>query len=49
MTIWQIVSGQPMPDWPFPPPIWNFPDKSAASGENSEDCLKRLLRTAGAH
>ena len=42
-----IVSGEPMPDWPFPPPIFDFPRKSVATNENSEDRLERLLRGMG--
>lgn len=44
-----IVSGKPMPDWPVRPPIWDFPDKSAASAEDSDDWLARLLRTVGTY
>jgi hypothetical protein len=44
-----IFSGKPMPDYPFPPPIWDFPDKSRASGEDSKDWLARLLRTVGTY
>jgi hypothetical protein len=42
-----IVSGEPMPDWPFPPPFFDFPNKSAARSEDSEDWLARLLRAVG--
>ena len=42
-----IVSGEPMPDWPFPPPIFDFPSKSVATNENGEDRLERLLRSMG--
>lgn len=30
-----IFTGQPMPDYPFPPPIWGFPDEEVRQG--SED------------
>jgi hypothetical protein len=36
-----------MPDWPFPPPLFEFPNKSAPRGEDSEDWLARLLRGVG--
>ena len=39
-----IFSGKPMPDWPFPPPIFDFPNKSAERGEENEHLLARLLR-----
>lgn len=39
-----IVSGEPMPDWPFPPPFFEFPNKSAPRGEDRDDWLVRLLR-----
>ena len=42
-----IVSGEPMPDWPFPPSIFDFPSKSVATNENSKDRLERLLRSMG--
>jgi hypothetical protein len=42
-----IVSGKPMPDWPFPPPFFDFPNKSAPRSEDSEDWLARLLRGIG--
>jgi hypothetical protein len=29
-----IFSGQPMPNWPVPPPIWGFPDNSQSSDDN---------------
>jgi len=38
-----LVSGQPMPDWPFPPPIFDFPSKSVATNENSEDRLCKCV------
>ena len=38
-----IVSGEPMPDWPFPPPFFDFPNKSAPRGEDSEDWLTRCF------
>jgi hypothetical protein len=44
-----IFSGKPMPDYPFPPPIWDSPDKSTAAEEGSKDWLARLLRTVGAY
>jgi hypothetical protein len=44
-----IVSGEPMPDWPFPPPFFDFPNKSGARSEDSEDWLARLLRGVGKH
>jgi hypothetical protein len=44
-----IFSGKPMPDYPFPPPIWDFPDKSGASAEDRDDWLARLLRTVGTY
>jgi hypothetical protein len=44
-----IFSGKPTPDYPFPPPIWDFPDKSGASAEGRDDWLERLLRTVGAY
>jgi hypothetical protein len=39
-----IVSGEPMPDWPFPPPIWGFPDRPPTRDE--EDWEMRRLRSA---
>jgi hypothetical protein len=30
-----LVSGKPMPDWPVPPPIWNFSDKSSAGDDDA--------------
>ena len=42
-----LVSGEPMPDWPFPPPIFDFPRKSVAASEDSEDRMERLLRSMG--
>jgi len=39
-----IVSGQPMPDYPFPLPIFGFPGKSSAPGD--EDWAWSQLRRA---
>lgn len=36
-----IVTGEPMPDWPFPPPIWDFPNKEAATGSEEWTAGKR--------
>ncbi len=36
-----IVSGQPMPDWPFPPPIFNFPSRDTATGNEEWAASKR--------
>ena len=44
-----IISGKPMSNWPVPPPIWDFPDKSAASEDDSKDWLARLLRSVGSY
>jgi hypothetical protein len=44
-----IVSGQPMPDWPFPPPIWEFPNKSLARDDDDRDWLAHMLRTGGTY
>jgi hypothetical protein len=39
-----IVSGKPMPDWPFPPPIGGFPDRGPTRDE--EDWAEWRLRPA---
>jgi hypothetical protein len=39
-----IFSGEPMPDYPVPLPIWGFPDKSASASDEGEDSLNRLIR-----
>jgi len=44
-----IVSGQPMPDWPFPPPIFALPASRQSRDKNSDDWLMRLLRSVGTH
>jgi hypothetical protein len=40
-----IVSGKPMPDWPFPPPIFGFPDRPPTDDE--ENWAAWRLRPAG--
>jgi hypothetical protein len=39
-----IFTGEPMPDYPVPLPIWGFPDKSASASDEGEDSLNRLIR-----
>jgi hypothetical protein len=39
-----IFTGEPMPDYPVPLPIWAFPDKSAAAGDDGEDSLSDLIK-----
>jgi hypothetical protein len=41
-----IFSGQPMPDWPVPPPIWGFSDK-AKSSEDDDEWYKRIRQMLG--
>jgi hypothetical protein len=41
-----IVSGKPMPDYPFPPPIWGPPNNSGSQGDDSEDWYARWLGPA---
>jgi hypothetical protein len=37
-----IFSGKPMPEWPFPPPIWGLPDHSKASGNSDGNWFTSL-------
>lgn len=39
-----IVSGKPMPGYPFPPPIWDFSSNPATLNRDGDDWLARLLR-----
>jgi hypothetical protein len=31
-----LVSGKPMPDWPFPPPLFEFPNKAARAAKTAK-------------
>jgi len=42
-----IVSGQPMPDWITPPPIFARPDRSRAPVDEGKDLLMRVIRSLG--
>jgi hypothetical protein len=44
-----IFSGEPMPGWPVPPPIWDLPDDRQSRGEDNGDWLMGLLRSVGAY
>jgi hypothetical protein len=41
-----ISSGKPMPDYPFPPPIWGPPSNSGSQGDDIEDWYTRWLGPA---
>jgi hypothetical protein len=42
-----LVSGEPMPDWSVPPPIWGFPNSRPSRDEDRQDWIARLLRSVG--
>jgi hypothetical protein len=42
-----LVSGEPMPDYPFRLPIWGQSDRSGPPDEDSEDWLAGWLRSVG--
>ena len=42
-----IVSGQPMPQWVTPPPIFGQRDRSKVSVDASSDWLMRMIRSLG--
>ena len=39
-----IVTGMPMPDYPFPPPIFGLSNQTAASNEDGEDWFSRWIK-----
>lgn len=42
-----IVSGQPMPQWITPPPIFGQPDRSKAPVDDAQDWLTRMIQSLG--
>jgi hypothetical protein len=39
-----LVGGQPMPDYPAPPWLFGLPDRSAANGDDMDDCYVRWIK-----
>jgi hypothetical protein len=39
-----LFSGEPMPGYPMPPPIFDFPDRSTRSGDNMDDWFTRWIK-----
>jgi hypothetical protein len=39
-----IFTGQPMPNYSVPPPIFGLSARSAASGDDMDDWIKLLIR-----
>jgi len=37
-------SSQPMPNYPVPPPIFGFPDRSTTSSDNLDDWFARWIK-----
>jgi hypothetical protein len=42
-----IVSGQPMPDWITPPPIFGYRDRPRAAVDEGREWLMRMVRSVG--
>ena len=39
-----LITGQPMPGYPLPPPIFGLPDRSATSGDDTDDWFSRWIK-----